>query len=723
MKLSQIVILSRPRMWISKLDTFPVAEDLLEPSPWASALQKTFATDAPLPQRARACREACPNSPLKDRLHLFVAEQFESHARGIEIQIRRWLQDGHRNIGLVTEDRKLARRVRALVERAGITFQDFSGWALSTTSAAGVIIRWLECLNPELRFHHLALMDVLKSPFIRLTETPDYLKLIQEFEQAARANNICFGLDNYKRLARKKERQDWLDLIEAVERAAKPLGSLAEHTTGAQYLGALLESLKFLDCHDRLAMDEVGLRILERLETAVFELKHNDSKMPHSQWVALLRHILESRNFQPPSRQKTVSLLSLTQAHLAHYDRLIVASMDVRHYPRPAGTSLVLNDSVLGDFGLPIHAEERELGLQRFLSLVMSADEVLLTRQKADQDDPLLPGAWWTQIEVFHQLAYEKTSLEHHDLGLLSFEPKAWVHFPKPPMREAPAVGQDSDMLAHPRAMPELVPDRISASGHQTLIDCPYRFYARYMLRLREPEVPREEMDAVEYGSFVHLCLQAFHSDIAEAPGPWKGTVGERREDAARLLQEIGQHFIQQFTSSPSSIVFEQRWEKTIEQYVRMQSETEEVRSVLDCEKCIDREIDGGPALRGMIDRIDEIKDGGKVLLDYKTTSGKISIKDIENGEKVQLTTYAALLPEVSQAEYWWLSPNHANTNPLTSFVNEDLESTRDRVIERLCDLFRCLHESAELPANGDARTCGYCYAQGVCRKDVEGSS
>src|SRR5690606_5726489 len=98
-----------------------------------------------------------------DEWSTLTADDAEHEARAVDLQIRRWWLAGHRRIALVTEDRKLARRVRALLARAGLALNDTVGWALSTTSAAAALERWLEAVEES--FRASPLLDVLKSPF------------------------------------------------------------------------------------------------------------------------------------------------------------------------------------------------------------------------------------------------------------------------------------------------------------------------------------------------------------------------------------------------------------------------------------------------------------------------------------------------------------------------------------------------------------------------------
>lgn len=703
-----ISILTRSKSLIS-LDTEPPTAST-SPSPYANVLEEAFAQEeSTMAERARACPADCPEDPLKGRLATFVAEQAEPHALGIDIQIRRWLKEGYRNIGLVTEDRKLARRVRALLERAGIQIQDYAGWALSTTSAASTIERWLECLNQE--FHYLALLDILKSPFVRLKGTAGELDRIGDFEQLLHRRNIHNDLENYRRIA--DGEPHWLDMLDQVEKAARPLQSLRE-PTGGEYMRALLESLDLLGCQACLAGDEVGAKVLLELDRMCFQLSKSEIRLPRSQWDALLRWTLEQRNYRHKSTQDLVSLINLNQAHLAQFDCLIVAGMDSRHYPGADSSFLVFNDSVRGYLGLPTRTELKKLDLQRFLSLILSSEQVLLTYQKTDQDEPLLPSIWWTQVDVFHRLAY-KTSLKEPSLSVLSLHPDAWVRLPGLRIRETA-----SEIMPHPPASPDLLPNNISASGHQALVDCPYRFYVRDMLRIREIDMIHEEMDNLEFGNYVHQCLNAFHSGLLGAPGPWQGRIDGRKAAAFRLLQEIGVHFMDRLTPSPSNIVFLERWKSIARRYVELQQSFEKHQVILGNEKEVEHRVDEGLVLCGRIDRMDEDQDGNRIVIDYKTGSKRISKDEVQSGEQIQLTSYALMAEPIGRAEYWWLSQDPQKEIPLTSVEGEFLEALGRKVHNRLHEMFQDLRASHEMPAHGDEATCAFCYAQGVCRKDVE---
>ncbi|MEJ2279625.1 MAG: PD-(D/E)XK nuclease family protein, partial [Candidatus Lokiarchaeota archaeon] len=56
----------------------------------------------------------------------------------------------------------------------------------------------------------------------------------------------------------------------------------------------------------------------------------------------------------------------------------------------------------------------------------------------------------------------------------------------------------------------KLIHNKISSTQYQTLVDCPYQYFAKYILSLREQE-STDEFEASDFGKLVHQCLYEFH--------------------------------------------------------------------------------------------------------------------------------------------------------------------------------------------------------------------
>ncbi|MEO6697460.1 MAG: DNA helicase, partial [Gammaproteobacteria bacterium] len=177
---------------------------------------------ATLAQRAREFAEHHPDSPATGRLSVLAANGAEEEAKAVDIQVRRWLLKGHSTIGIVSEDRRLARRIRALLERAGVSIQDAAGWALSTSSAASAVERWLQTVEQD--FAHDPMLDLLKSSFVFPDRDRDtHLDNVYRLERdVIRRVNLPRGLHNYRKHL-PQDREAIHQLINDLDHAAQPL--------------------------------------------------------------------------------------------------------------------------------------------------------------------------------------------------------------------------------------------------------------------------------------------------------------------------------------------------------------------------------------------------------------------------------------------------------------------------------------------------------------------
>ena len=138
--------------------------------------------------------------PLGDRLRFFAATSLEQEARAAAMQVRRWLNEGKRDIAIVAQDRVVARRARALLERAEILVADETGWTFATLSVSTVLERWLTALQSD--FYHHDLLDLLKSPFIFADMAAGERKsAVYQLEQLLRKQGVVAGLEKYMALA------------------------------------------------------------------------------------------------------------------------------------------------------------------------------------------------------------------------------------------------------------------------------------------------------------------------------------------------------------------------------------------------------------------------------------------------------------------------------------------------------------------------------------------
>lgn len=699
---------------------------LTEANPFSQTINTVFTqTGEAIAARAQTYAATLTKSPLHERVEILGAKSPEQQALGIELQVRLWLAENVGQIGIVCQDRRLARRLRALFERSGIQLQDQSGWALSTTSAAAVLERWLECIEQD--FDHLPLLDLLKSPL--LIDEPGreaHLKAVYRFEQdIVLHENIASGLQRYRRqldLRHKRLPEIWTQemttalhgLFDQLEHAASPLLAIMgkQNLQPMTFIKALQESLQRLNLHEAFSSDAAGQRILNELDGMAQALNGRKLVMHWAELRGWLGRTLERYNFCPQAMQSRVQLLDINNSALSRFDALIIAAADQEHLPGRSEPSAFFNDAVKQALGLEVSTDKHRQQFYHFRCLLEAAPRLLLTYHHEQNGESIAPSPWLAAIQNFHQLAWgdrldAMTLNQYLAAGYTGFNCSLPLETNKP-------------VPAQPRvACPaQLLPTSLSASGYQQLIDCPYQFFAARCLNLKSSDEIRTELEKSDYGQRIHLCLQVFHDQLEGYPAPFGQAVNEHnRQLAEQHLDDISQViFSRDLEDNFQHRGWLRRWQQTIPLYIEWQIKRESEWHFSQAEHEGSVEL-STYSIKGRLDRLDQSLDNKNyAIIDYKTGYTPTPA-EVNNGEAVQLPFYALLLGEHIQRVEYLLVDKEVKTKAMLE--GEWLDELREQQQVRLTSIIEALHNGHELPAWGDEKTCGYCDMQGLCRRDA----
>jgi ATP-dependent helicase/nuclease subunit B len=281
------------------------------------------------------------------------------------------------------------------------------------------------------------------------------------------------------------------------------------------------------------------------------------------------------------------------------------------------------------------------------------------------------------------------------------------------------AIEPDAPPMPQPAA-PGLLPARISASLAQSLVDCPYQFYARGLLGLQQPEDVVEMPDKRDFGVALHEVLKRFHR-------AW-GEVDFSGEPHAALAASLREHAAATFAAaaarSAGMLAFERRFEALVEPYLAWLVDRARAGWRWQASEAPYRQrwmVDGRTIeLTGRVDRLDVAADGRVALLDYKARDAK-QLRDALRvpGEDVQLPFYGLLLPQPpAEAAYLCFARPRDEGGGVREVAASDLAGRIDAVGRRLhADLER-IAQGAPLPAHGPATVCERCEMRGLCRRD-----
>jgi len=683
-------------------------------------------------QRAQDFRNNHPKlKPTDIPFSVYLASNEETQIRAIDYQVRLNTLNGKSNIAIISEDRKLSRRLRALLERANIPLQDNAGWSLATTQAATIIERWLECI--EENFSAYPLLDCLKSPFINITHCMDgdetdqekYTKNIYRLEHDVIFHeNISSDIEQYKYALKSRLKRlshwpansydDLINTLNYIQQAAKPL--LANYSNEkkillSDFLTSLIDSLDSLGVLQDYQKDEAGLILLKTLTDLQQSTHYSNPSLSWYDCRIWLGMALESQNFTPPTNSTNVRLMTLEQASYQNFDCVIIAATEAQHFPGSPNNSPFFNQSVRESLQLPTWKKQRKNRHELFTRALLSAPEILLTacNEEKGEEKPVSP--WLELLINFHQLVFQEASdnEELHQLVLSNSEVSTDddCRLPEPSDQPSPSLPVS------------LIPDRISASAYQRIINCPYQYFSADGLKLKPLEELSDELKKSGYGQLIHLILQTFHSgDKNNGKAFDQKITAENRLEAESYLDGISVRvFLKDVENNVLHRSWLYRWQKHIPSYINWQIDHQLDWNIYLNEKKFAVELNDSIEIYGRIDRIDvHNKNGTHAIIDYKTGQ-TARLEDIKNGENVQLSSYALLNEQASEVSYLSVDSSNQKVETKSSLSGEDLQTNLNENKNRLIQLFEQMNKGADLNAWGDDTVCRYCDFSGLCRK------
>lgn len=698
-------------------------------------------------QRARHFAERCPSpSTIRDSIKVFLAADDEQQVQAIDRHVRQSLIAGRSNIAIISEDRKLSRRLRAFLERSGTLLQDDAGWSLATTQAATIIERWLECIEED--FSAYPLLDCLKSPYIDITRSAlgedatddDFRRNIYRFEHdLVFHENVSSNISTYKR--KLKDRLSRLthwpaDSYETLTRTLDYIASAAEPLLRRQaeakksgvrlstFIDALLESLALLGILSSYEHDDAGLVILRTLESLKRSTRYSDPSMNWQDCRIWLSVALDSEHFTPPTEQAVVRLMTLEQSSHLDFDTIIFAATESQHYPGSVKNSPFFNQSVRSSLGLETWQQQYLHRHRLFCRNLLSSPETLFTACNEDEGEEKPVSPWLQLLMDFYSLAYS----EHPDYHALS------ESSPMPDLMDSYRNSETEAIklpeLTH-RAAPvlsrQLIPKRISASAYQRLINCPYQYFSADGLRLKPLEELSDELKKADYGERIHTILQTFHSGHRYYGKAFEPPLNvETRKQAEDYLAELSARvFLSDTENNALHRSWLHRWNRHIPAYISWQMEHQKDWRIHLTEQSLERPlvddeqpgVDTGLSLYGRLDRIDCNRvDGRHEIIDYKT--GRVAGQDeIDTGENVQLSMYALLDEQAEVVNYLSMDSSRQKVDTKSSLAGEALVDNRENNRRRLIEIFELIANREPMHAWGDDSVCSYCDYSGLCRK------
>ena len=626
-------------------------------------------------------------------VRLYEASSLEDEAQMAAQTIIAWLQQGKQDIAVIAQDRVAARRIRALLERAHVYVADETGWKLSTTRAAAALAAWFEVIAT--RADTLALLDLLKSPYIHLPVDEDQIHLnagldksdhVMAIELALRRSNVLGGwnaaLNTLERLP--VERQ-WIATL------ARQAGKFAARRSLKEWTALTLQFMAESGMQATMQGESAGNQLLQMLQALNSDVQSMEAGFSFAEWRAFINLQLEGAPFISERIDQRVVMLPLNGAHLRRFDAVFLVGADATHLPSRAKEVLFFSNAVRRECGLTTSEARQRQQLRDFAEVLLCNPEVILSWQGQHDGEHNSVSPWIAQLNLVRERGGFK-SLAQHQISM-------------------PQVTLHSHLNVRPEpSAPALTPVNLSASGYGSLVACPYQFFAGRMLKLSAIDELSDMPEKRDYGDWLHQILHTYHSSLKAEPT-------YARES---LLREISQRqFDQVLEKSPAALGYSVRWSKVIPAYVQWASEREAAGWTFEIGE-VWREhqlswIDGTVLLRGRVDRIDRNVDGARAVLDYKTKTVTALNKRLKDAEDHQLAFYGLLSEHpATEASYVALESDREKTGDAAA---KDFPDWTVALRESIIQNMQAIKKGVNMPAQGVESVCQYCDVRGLCRK------
>lgn len=608
-------------------------------------------------------------------LRRLKVETLEDEAAAAVLAVLEAVDAGRVPVALVAEDRLVVRRARALLERAGVTLADETGWTLSTTRAAAGLMACLRAVLPTAGRD--TLVEAMKVAGPESAQAAATLEDAWRRERApgddALAGQQAFtGRLSALRKTGTPSLMAWLDALDAT--LPELIAGLAGDAAGRQVLGAL-----------RLGRDR-------RREPAHWLRAALGTPLDLAGFIDWVDRTLECSSFVPASPAGALVVITpLALAAGRPFPAVVFPSCDERHLGAFRAAPGLVPDAVAQQLGLPTaSARQREREALAFAA-VLRTPAVVLVRRSHDGAEALAPSPW---VELV-RLARRRAGLDDADEQGVTL-PLARIAR-QPVRRPAPSFG-------------DRLPSRLSATAVEALRECPYQFFVREALGLRETGELDEEADHGDYGRWLHATLHDFHTrrsgrdDRAELMAAADAAQEALALDAAQMwpfraaFGDFATRYLVWLQGRDA-----QGWHFEAGEVARRTTPAALEGVVVD----------------GRLDRIDRGPDGRLMVIDYKTGRvDKLKQRVRQRLEDTQLAFYAALVADDDGAPPRAVYLPLRDKDPVKEIEHEDVAETARQLIDGLGADLAALRSGAGAAALGEPPACDHCAARGLCRRD-----
>ncbi|MFX0136401.1 MAG: PD-(D/E)XK nuclease family protein [Candidatus Hodarchaeota archaeon] len=448
---------------------------------------------------------------------------------------------------------------------------------------------------------------------------------------------------------------------------------------------------------------------------SIFDRLNNLSKLritgkqidPGVKMLEFILHALKDETFyHRGDPMKGVQVIGLLEARNLDFDCIIIPSMNEGVFPKRSEKDLFVNQLLRKEIGLPYDKERENLYLYYFTEMINGKKEVFISYVEEEKRD--IRSRFIDLLREERNISVDETKMLLENIAIRISK------------RE---VKKDHDLLS--TLLKKLSSRGLSPTNLRDYKECPYRFYLKYLLGVREPIEIIEEAGPVEWGSIIHKSLRNFYKyDFPE------GISEEKLETAKHLLyKRLDDALKNELAQKPKRIslldseIYKRRLSKFLYKEIdRFKNGFRIVKEKI--EKKIERRITISNTvikLCGYPDRVD-ILDGHYYVLDYKSKAPpKKNCQIGDDFVEFQLPLYSLILSDKNFKNIGGLAYYEiAKETDIISVVEEDKNSVEQylkdfKKLILLPTIKEILDDDVSFYQTNNQESCKYCNYIHLC--------
>ncbi|WP_407965524.1 double-strand break repair protein AddB [Bartonella sp. C271] len=597
---------------------------------------------------------------------LIEAPNEREEALAISIALRNAIEDPKKTAALITNDRNLARRVAAELQRFGIEANDSGEIPLAQTLPSTLLRLLLE--NIFKPGDPIAFLSLLKHPLTTLEYNRNYLReMAENFELLVLRGNACrinlCECDQFFRTwkqthshnisnncipdLQKIEEADFLChlLVKAVE----PLVSLIKQDRECTINEAAIATVEVFENFGRdadnslahLYQNEAGKALITFFRELVSD--QSGLKFCLHEWPALFSALMATRSVSPsPGGHPRLFIWGTLESRLQTVNTVVIGSLNEGSWPIKTHNDAFLSRPM--KITLTLEPPEQRIGLSAHdFQWAMGMDQVIMSRATRVNHTPSVPSRWLQRLETVVGKQVWKQICTRGELLLHWAKMLDNTNSITPAERPCPVPPLD------------IRPRHFSITEIETLRHDPYAIYAKKILRLKPLKALIHDPCSAERGTLYHTILAAFCTQIKNHNATDMLdillTIGRKEFDKLNLPPDIEAVWWPNFENLAPFLI---QWEQSLgprERYAEVIAQNTLIGET-------------GVTLSGRADRLDILPDKTVEIIDFKTSIPP-SATQVINLFSPQLALETALLMQGAFIDFKGLIPSNLLYIPL----------------------------------------------------------